>query len=62
MAEAMRKGRKGFGPMDGEEEDDEYGDEDGQDEDEDDEEGDAELDEAARMMLMIEEQEKMYLQ
>lgn len=68
MAEAMRQGRKGFGPLDHgcEDDDEDYGDEDGQEDDEDDEEddedGDAELDEAARMMLMMEEQEKMYIQ
>jgi hypothetical protein len=65
MAEAMRQGRKGFGPMDNDDEDD-YGDEEGhEDDDEEDDEdldGDAELDEAAKMMLMMEEQEKMYLQ
>lgn len=61
----MRQGRKGFGPLDNDDEDD-YGDEEGHEDDDEEEDedldGDAELDEAAKMMLMMEEQEKMYLQ
>ena len=68
MAEAMRQRGRGFGPMDnGEddeyEDDEDYGEDDQheQGEDDDEEDVDAELDEAARMMLMMEEQEKLYL-